>query len=108
MDNTRTCFAALFAMLRTWHRRTRERREFRAMCVRDFGDLPVPPGRLRDESRRWPWQEPSPLWAEITPWRGRNSNRSANVTAPQPEAQPAVPVYCGDGMYAEPRSWILF
>jgi uncharacterized protein YjiS (DUF1127 family) len=57
--------AALIGWLRAWWRRERERRELAAMGVRDFGDLTVPPGLVREEARLWPWQKSSPQWAEV-------------------------------------------
>ena len=35
------------------------RRELASMSQRDFGDVPVPVGAVRDVARRWPWQKVS-------------------------------------------------
>lgn len=45
-----------------WRERERERRELATMASRDFGDLAVPPGLIREELRRWPWQARSQVW----------------------------------------------
>jgi uncharacterized protein YjiS (DUF1127 family) len=47
-----------------WGERIRLRRDLAMMSARDFGDLAIPPGLLRDELRRWPWQACSPEWRE--------------------------------------------
>lgn len=44
-------------LLAVWYERERQRRELSAMRPRDFGDLPLSPGMVRDEARRWPWQK---------------------------------------------------
>jgi uncharacterized protein YjiS (DUF1127 family) len=46
-------------IFRAWREHERQRSELSKMCPRDFGDLSVPPGLVRDELRRWPWQEHS-------------------------------------------------
>lgn len=53
----------------TWRERNRLRREVSTMSPRDFGDLPVAPGIIFDECRRWPWQNVSPQWRTIREWR---------------------------------------
>ena len=50
-------FQLLSRLLRTWHERERQRRELSMMSRRDFGDLPLSPGLVRDDIRRWPWQK---------------------------------------------------
>lgn len=57
--------AAILRTLRQWRERERQRREMSMLTERDFGDLALPPSLVRDELRRWPWQKPSPQWAEI-------------------------------------------
>ena len=51
--------AAFAGLIRTWQERERLRRELASMSQRDFGDLTVPVGAVRDEARRWPWQKVS-------------------------------------------------
>jgi hypothetical protein len=51
--------------LRIWRDRQLDRRELSMMSARDFGDLPVPASVIADETRRWPWQTPSPQWSEV-------------------------------------------
>jgi len=53
----------------TWRERNRLRRELSTMSPHDFGDLPIPPGMIFDECRRWPWQNVSPLWRTVREWR---------------------------------------
>ena len=67
-------WTAFVRLLRTWRERQRERRELSLMLPRDFGDLPVPPGLIADEIRRWPWQKASQEWSEVARDRsGRNA-----------------------------------
>jgi uncharacterized protein YjiS (DUF1127 family) len=88
-------FDVLLATLRTWRRRVRERRELSQMCAHDFGDLAVPPGLIRDETRRWPWQKASPRWTEIAP--RRNGSFGLRPPRPSPLTSP------GDAADAELR-----
>lgn len=55
----RVCAAATAAasLIRTWWERERLRRELSAMSPRDFGDVAVPPGAIKNEVGRWPWQK---------------------------------------------------
>lgn len=55
----RVCAAAMAAarLIHTWWEREQLRRELSAMSPRDFGDVAVPPGAIKDEVRRWPWQK---------------------------------------------------
>ena len=46
----------LLSLLVRWRERERHRRELTTMSVRDFGDIAVPPGLIREEQARWPWQ----------------------------------------------------
>lgn len=57
--------AALLRVMGDWCERERQRRELSMMSKRDFGDLPVSPGAVRDEVGRWPWQKPNPQWSEV-------------------------------------------
>jgi uncharacterized protein YjiS (DUF1127 family) len=63
----------LFVTSAKWRERERERRELAMMSSRDFGDLAVPPGLVREELRRWPGQVWSQGWnalanASKRPW----------------------------------------
>jgi len=60
----------------TWRERNRLRRELSTMSPHDFGDLPVPPGMIFDECRRWPWQNESQQWRTIRKWRRYVTSRS--------------------------------
>ncbi len=51
--------AAVAGLIRTWREREQLRRELASMSQRDFGDVAVPVGAVRDEARRWPWQKVS-------------------------------------------------
>lgn len=51
--------AAFTGLIRIWREREQLRRELASMSQRDFGDLAVPAGAVRDEARRWPWQKVS-------------------------------------------------
>jgi uncharacterized protein YjiS (DUF1127 family) len=53
-------------LLARWRERERCRRELAAMTALDFGDIAVPPGLIREEQARWPWQAMSPGWAAIS------------------------------------------
>ena len=41
----------LLRLLVRWRERERHRRELTTMSVRDFGDIAVPPGLIREEQR---------------------------------------------------------
>jgi hypothetical protein len=84
----RAGFGALFATLRVWYRRECERYELSRMRLRDFGDLPVPPDLICEETRRWPWQKPSPQWSQIDAWRG--SGRERSTAQQEQQAAPAI------------------
>src|SRR5579863_8716863 len=66
---------------RTWRERNRLRRELSTMSPHDFGDLPIPPGMIFDECRRWPWQNVSPQWRTIREWRRFVPSRSESAAA---------------------------
>ena len=53
-------------LLARWREREQHRRELAKMSVCDFGDIAVPPGLIREERARWPWQAMSPGWAAIS------------------------------------------
>ncbi|HTT81126.1 MAG TPA: hypothetical protein VMF86_15750 [Stellaceae bacterium] len=59
------CLAALRRVLDLWRSRIRARRELAMMDRHDFGDLTQPPGLLRDERRRPPWQAYGPECCEV-------------------------------------------
>jgi uncharacterized protein YjiS (DUF1127 family) len=53
-------------LLARWRERERHRRELATMSVRDFGDIAVPPGLIREEQARWPWQAINQGWAALS------------------------------------------
>jgi len=53
-------------LLARWRERERHRRELATMSVRDFGDIAVPPGLIREEQARWPWQAMNQGWAALS------------------------------------------
>lgn len=60
-----------------WRERARDRRELSQMSPRDFGDVTISPGLLREETSRWPWQGASPGWCAI-----RDDGRAAASRRP--------------------------
>ena len=56
----------LLRLLVRWRERERHRRELTTMSVRDFGDIAGPPGLIREEQARWPWQAMSSGWAALS------------------------------------------
>lgn len=58
--------ARLLRLLVRWRERERHRRELTTMSVRDFGDIAVPPGLMREEQARWPWQAMSSGWTALS------------------------------------------
>ena len=52
-------------LVATWREHERHRRELALMSVRDFGDIAVPPGLIREEEARWPWQAMNQGWAAL-------------------------------------------
>ena len=58
-----------------WRERERDRRELAMMSHRDFGDLVVPPGLVREETRQWPWRGWNQGWDAIAVPRKRQSPR---------------------------------
>jgi uncharacterized protein YjiS (DUF1127 family) len=56
----------LLRLLGRWRERERHRRELATMAARDFGDIAAPPGLIREEQARWPWQAMSPGWAALS------------------------------------------
>lgn len=99
----RAGFGAFLTLLQTWHRRDCERYELARMRARDFGDLPVPPDLIREETRRWPWQKPSPQWGQIDSWRDRDRERPP---AQKGQQNPAS-LDGRDGVRAEPVPLVL-
>jgi uncharacterized protein YjiS (DUF1127 family) len=72
----------LLRLLARWRERERHRRELATMSAIDFGDIPVPPGLIREEQGRWPWQPMSRGWAALSrekyvPENGESRQRSA-------------------------------
>jgi uncharacterized protein YjiS (DUF1127 family) len=57
-------------LLRMWWRRELQRRELSMLSPRDFGDLAVPQSLVTEEIRRWPWQQSSQQWGQVTDKRG--------------------------------------
>jgi uncharacterized protein YjiS (DUF1127 family) len=53
-------------LLARWREREWHRRELATMGARDFGDIAVPPGLIREEQVRWPWQAMNPEWAALS------------------------------------------
>ena len=77
--------AAALRQIARWRERERERRELAMMSIRDFGDLAVPPGLVREELRRWPWQAWGQGWnalAAASKWSWRAA-KATNTGAPQ-------------------------
>jgi uncharacterized protein YjiS (DUF1127 family) len=74
-SSTRRNNSSLLCVFRRWHRREQQRRELAMMSGRDFGDLPVPTGLIRQEQRRWPWQP----WTQG--WRAIREDRNAEDPA---------------------------
>jgi uncharacterized protein YjiS (DUF1127 family) len=64
-------WTAFIRLLCQWRKRQKLRRELSLMSPRDFGDLAVPPSLVRDELRRWPWQDQSREWGQLAPRRRR-------------------------------------
>lgn len=58
-------FKSSFEAFSRWRERARLRREIAGMTLRDFGDIPVSPSVLREELRRWPWQDLCTAWGAI-------------------------------------------
>jgi uncharacterized protein YjiS (DUF1127 family) len=56
----------LLRLLARWRDRERQRRELATISARDFGDIAVPPGLIREEQARWPWQPMNPGWAALS------------------------------------------
>ena len=78
--------AAGLRQIAKWRERERERCELAMMSTRDFGDLAVPPGLVREELRRRPWQAWSQGWnalaaASKRPWR--TDAKATNTDVPQ-------------------------
>ena len=69
----------LVRLPQTWRERDRLRRELSTMSPHDFGDLPVSPGMIFDECRRWPWQNVSPQWRTIREWRRPVPSKSGDL-----------------------------
>lgn len=65
-EHTRRPVARLPRLLTRWRERERHRRELATMAARDFGDIAVPTGLIREELARWPWQTMSPGWAALS------------------------------------------
>jgi hypothetical protein len=40
------------------------------LSPRDFGDLAVPQSLVKEEISRWPWQQLSHQWSQVTDKRG--------------------------------------
>jgi hypothetical protein len=40
------------------------------LSPRDFGDLAVPQSLVKEEISRWPWQQSSQQWSQVTEKRG--------------------------------------
>jgi hypothetical protein len=60
--------------------RQRERRELAMLSSLDFGDLAVPPGLIREELRRWPWQAWSQGWNALPAAASRPPRTEAKAT----------------------------
>ena|SRR5690348_7069208 len=65
-SNVTTASKGLVRLLRNWWRRELQRRELSMLSPRDFGDLAVPQSLVAEEIRRWPWQNSSQQWGQIT------------------------------------------
>ena len=65
-EHARRPVARLLHLLSRWRERERLRRELATMAARDFGDVAVPTGLIREELARWPWQTMSPRWAALS------------------------------------------
>ena len=65
-EHARRPVVRLLRLFARWRERERHRRELATMAARDFGDIAVPPGLLREEQARWPWQAMSPGWAALS------------------------------------------
>jgi uncharacterized protein YjiS (DUF1127 family) len=70
----RRMVARAMTLFRCWREREQMRREVASMSGRDFGDLPVPPGLIADECRRWPWRRSISQWGEIRSTAKRQSS----------------------------------
>ena len=53
-------------LLALWREREHNRRELATMSVRDFSDIAVPPGLIREEQARWPWQAMNRGWSALS------------------------------------------
>jgi uncharacterized protein YjiS (DUF1127 family) len=78
--------AAVLRQIAKWREQERERRELATMASRDFGDLAIPPGLIREELRRWPWQARSQGWNALAtaakrPWRTEAEAEATNIGA---------------------------
>jgi hypothetical protein len=59
-------------LVQNWREREALRRELSSMSGGDFGDLKIASSLMRDEARRWPWQQASPQWREAGSARRRD------------------------------------
>jgi hypothetical protein len=66
--------ARLAAWLRDRWQREHERREMAQMGARDFGDIAVSPGLMREETRRWPGQKSNPGWSAVDERRAEDTD----------------------------------